>query len=224
MAQKLERLGAVVVVLDVAKLSFTPRSSRVHFYKCNVANFEAVNEIYKKIQGDCGTPTILVANAGIVRGRTVLDATEADIRMTFDVNVLGVMWCLKVFLPAMIAADHGHVLITSSATAFVTVAGAVDYSASKAAVTSIYEGVQTELKNKYGNPRVQLSAIFPATIATKMFEGIEGGGGFLLPLLTPEGVAERMLQVLKKGERYVKVETSASQNDLVCTVLTRMLI
>ena len=33
-----------------------------------------------------GEPTILVNNAGVVQGRTILDASERDIRFTFDVN------------------------------------------------------------------------------------------------------------------------------------------
>ncbi|KIX01172.1 uncharacterized protein Z518_08897 [Rhinocladiella mackenziei CBS 650.93] len=151
----------------------------------------------------------LYINAGVV-GRTVLGASEEDVKLTFEVNMLGVMWCLKTFLPTMITANHGHVLITSSATAFVTVAGAVDYSASKAAVTSIHEGIQTELKHKHGNPTVQSSAIFPATITTKMFEGIKGGGGFFLPVLSPDAVAERMLSILVKGESEIAMMPAMS--------------
>ncbi|KAM5347359.1 hypothetical protein ACJ41O_010364 [Fusarium nematophilum] len=147
-------------------------------------------------------PTILVANAGVVRGRTILDASERDFQTTFEVNVLGVLYCIKTFLPSMIAADHGHVFITASATAFTTVANGVDYSASKAAINSIIEGLQTEMKHKYGNPNVKVSAIYPATIAAKMFEGIDSSlGGFALPLLQPEEVAERMFQILLNGER-----------------------
>lgn len=147
-------------------------------------------------------PTVLVANAGVVKGRTILEASELELRTTFDVNVLGVIFCIKVFLPSMIAADCGHILVTSSATAFGTVASVTDYSASKAAVTSIVEGLQTELKHKYGNPRVKASAIFPATVATEMFKGIDQrANGFTLPVLQPGQVAERMLQTLLNGRR-----------------------
>jgi len=143
---------------------------------------------------------MLVANAGVVNGQTLLDATEAGIKRTFDVNVLGMLWCVRAFLPDMIARNHGHVLIVASATAFASVAGMADYSASKAAVNSLYEGLQTELKHKHGNPSVAVSAIFPATIATKMFKDLDSPDAWVMPLLQPEEVAERMFGILCKGE------------------------
>ena len=152
---------------------------------------------------------MVVANAGVVRGKTLLDAEERDLRMVFDVNVLGLLWTIKSFLPAMIEADHGHILVTSSATAFLTMANGADYCASKAAVTSLVEGLQTEMKHRYGNPRVRVSAIFPSTIATKMFDGIDAGYlDYLMPILKPERVAERMLQTLLNGKRYLFLKSS----------------
>lgn len=161
----------------------------------------ARSKIIEKLNGKA--PTIVVLNAGVVRGRSLLDASEFDIRLTFDVNIIGVLWSIKTFLPDMIAANHGHILLTSSITAYTTLANSVDYCASKAAIASIYEGLQTELKHTYGNPRVQCSAVFPGTVNTKMFEGIDSPmKGFMLPVLEPDDVAERMFRIIKEGRRY----------------------
>ncbi|KAL4861007.1 hypothetical protein BDV12DRAFT_180850 [Aspergillus spectabilis] len=200
LVRKLENLGATVAVIDIIPLTYKP-GPKTHYFKCDITNFETVKKTQHEITIKCGgTPTILVANAGIVRGKTLLDATERDLQMTFDVNVLGLLWCIKAFAPAMIAANHGHILVTSSATSFMTVANGADYSASKAAVTSVIEGLQTELKHRYGNPRVCVSSFFPATIATEMFAGIDAPSSPIMPILKPDQVAERMLQTLLKGE------------------------
>jgi all-trans-retinol dehydrogenase (NAD+) len=177
--------------------------NRTHYYKTDVASFENVTQTYNSIAAKLGSPTILVINAGVLRGKTILDATEKDLCSTFSVNVLGALFCIKSFLPSMIAAKHGHILVTSSVEAFITTTNAVDYSASKAAVTNIVEGLRTELKHKYGNPRVKVSAIFPAVVNTKMTEGIgQTISSFIMPVLEPTQVAERMLQVLSSGQRY----------------------
>lgn len=157
---------------------------------------------YHSVVAQLGQPTILVANAGVLCGKTMLDASEEDLHRTFDVNVHGVIFCIKAFLPSMIAANYGHILVTSSVTAYSTAASVVDYSASKAAVTCIVEGLQTELKHRYGNPRVKASAILPAMVKTRMHAGDDQGvSGFIMPMLEPAPVAARMLQVLSNGER-----------------------
>lgn len=177
--------------------------SYVHYFRCDVASLEALHGARKAIIAKLGRePTVLVANAGVARGRTILDAEERDIRLTFDVNVLGLLWSVKTFLPDMVKADHGHVLVTSSVTGFLTAANIAYYSSSKTAVTSLVEGLQTELIHKHGNPRVAVSVIFPGLIKTDMFRGVkEGSTGFMMPELTPGRVAERMFQMLRRGQR-----------------------
>ena len=185
------------------KLAQLPITGRKTFYfQTNVASFEDVHFTCKNIVATLGVPTILIANAGVFSSKTILDASEGDLHRTFDINVFGVLFCIKALLPSMIVANHGHILVTSSIKAYITAAGAVDYCGSKAAVTSIIEGLQTELKHKYGNPMVKASAIFPAVVKTKMAEGInQPVNSFIMPVLDPAHVAERMVQILCEGER-----------------------
>ncbi|KAL4861467.1 hypothetical protein BDV12DRAFT_180254 [Aspergillus spectabilis] len=219
LVRKLEKLGTTVAVIDIIPLTYKP-GPKTHYFKCDITDFEAVKKVRLEVAAKCGgAPTVLVANAGIVRGKTLLDAQERDLRMTFEVNVLGLLWCIKAFAPDMIATNHGHILVTSSATAFMTVANGADYSASKAAVTSLVEGLQTELKHRHGNPRVRVSALFPATIATEMFAGIDAPSSAIMPVLKPVQVAERMLQTLLKGESEMVIMPAAANG----TVLMRFL-
>ncbi|KAI9743695.1 MAG: hypothetical protein M1818_003011 [Claussenomyces sp. TS43310] len=148
---------------------------------------------------DIGAPTCVVANAGICRGKSVFAATQRDIELTFGVNNLGLLWTAKAFLPAMAARNHGHFLIIASQTGFLSTAGIVDYSATKAASLGIYEGLQTEMKHFYKAPAVRISCISPSAVKTKMFDGIKGDSNFFLPRLTPEYLGRLIADTIWSG-------------------------
>lgn len=199
---KILAVYASVIVFVEDPCSFAHNRGKNILFQTDVISSEDVDLAYGDIVATLGMPTILIANAGVYSSKTILDASDGDLRRTFDVNVLGVLFCIKAFLPSMIAANHGHILVTSSIKAYISSIHTTDYSASKAAVTSIVEGLQTELKHKYGNPMVKASAIFPAIVKTRMSEGINPKvNRFIMPLLDPEQVAEQIVKVLSKGER-----------------------
>ena len=50
----------------------------------------------EKTKEDIGPVSILVNNAGIVSGSTVLDTPDSRIIKTFEVNVLAHFWTIKV--------------------------------------------------------------------------------------------------------------------------------
>jgi short-subunit dehydrogenase len=201
LVRKLEAVGATVIVLDISPLSYTPGRG-TSYIKCDISDPNSVRDAAAKVVSRHGVPTALVANAGVVRGRTLLDASDHDLSLTFGVNVMGLVWTFRAFLPDMIAAGRGHVLATLSATAFVTVSGMADYSASKAAAASLIEGLRTELKHHHGNPAVAVSAVYPATISTNMFKDLESPDLFAMPILSPDDVAQRMFDILSSGQRY----------------------
>ncbi|KAI9834056.1 MAG: hypothetical protein M1819_003341 [Sarea resinae] len=191
--------GSTIVVLDVIPLTFS-KPDNVHYYKCDLTNFEAVQAAAVKIAKEVGTPTCVVANAGICRGNAILNASKRDIELTFAVNNLGLLWTAKAFLPSMVEKNHGHFLIISSQTGYLATAGVVDYAASKAATLNIFEGLQTELKHVYKAPAIRVSCIAPSAVSTKMFAGIKAGSNFFMPRLTPESVGSLIAEVLWSGK------------------------
>ena len=112
-----------------------------------------------EIRKDVGEPTILINNAGVARGKNVLDATEKDLRFTFDVNTLSHYWMVKEFMPLVVKANHGIIVTVASFAAYITVPNMVDYGASKAAYLSFHEGLAAELKTRYNAPKVRTVVI-----------------------------------------------------------------
>jgi all-trans-retinol dehydrogenase (NAD+) len=146
-----------------------------------------------------GTPTVLVNNAGVARGKTILDATEKDVRFTFEVNTLAHYWIVKEFVPALVAHDHGMIVTVASLAAYVTAPGMVDYASSKAAALAFHEGLTAELKTKYNAPKVRTVVINQGYTKTPLFEGFKQDSKFLVPALEPETVADAIVKQVFTG-------------------------
>jgi short-subunit dehydrogenase len=86
---------------------------------------------------------VLVLNAGITRGnKSILQTTEQDLKLTFEVNALSHYHLVQAFLPNMVAKNHGMVVSVASLAGYITAPELVSYSASKAAAMAFYEGLQ----------------------------------------------------------------------------------
>jgi short-subunit dehydrogenase len=108
-----------------------------------------------EIRKAVGDPTVLINNAGIGSGATILDGSEDFIRKTFEVNIIAHFLMIKEFLPAMIKKNHGHVVTIASMASFIAIAGNVDYSCTKASALAFHEGLASELKSRYHAPGVR---------------------------------------------------------------------
>lgn len=74
----------------------------------------------KEIRAQVGNPTVILNNAGVVRGKSIIDSSEKDIRFTFEVNALAHYWIVQEFLPSLIENNHGMVVTVASIAAWVT--------------------------------------------------------------------------------------------------------
>lgn len=81
---------------------------------------------------NAGVPDIVIANAGI-RGRDIgsFDRDDTDL---IDTNFHGVRHTVLPFIPALLAAGRGHIIVISSLAAKLSLPGAAGYCASKAAL------------------------------------------------------------------------------------------
>lgn len=57
---------------------------------------------------------MVINNAGIVTGHSLLDLSEQDILATFGVNTVAHFWTIKEFLPFMLKAKRGHIVNVGS--------------------------------------------------------------------------------------------------------------
>ncbi|EFQ26281.1 short chain dehydrogenase [Colletotrichum graminicola] len=197
--QFLAERGITVVVLDIQNLTFTA-GSNVHYFKCDITSTEKLAVVANEIRAKVGHPTVLINNAGVARGKTVLDSTEHDVRFTFDVNTLSHYWTTKEFLPNMVKNNHGMIVTVASFASFLCVPNMVDYGSSKAASMAFHDGLSAELKTRYNAPRVRTVLVNQGYTKTPLFQGYQQGFGYILPELEPETVAEAIVKQVLSGE------------------------
>ena len=133
-----------------------------------------------------GSPSIVVNNAGIVRGGPFVDQDPAqDIGPTMRINALAPMLVTSAFLPAMIADRSRQHRILNIASAAGTLANPnmSVYAASKWALIGWSESVRLELE-RAGARHIAVTAFCPSFVSTGMFAGARNPR--LTPMLTPE--------------------------------------
>jgi len=148
-----------------------------------------------------GPVDVLVNNAGVVSGRRLLEASEAQIRRTFEVNVIAHFWTTRALLPGMIERGRGKIVTIASAAALLGVARQTDYAASKWAAFGFAESLRAELR-KDGLP-VSTLVVAPYFIDTGMFAGVRTRFPLLLPILQERDVARRVLDAIESGRQQL---------------------
>ncbi|TVY75631.1 Dehydrogenase [Lachnellula suecica] len=210
--QLLSEKGVKVVVLDVIPMTFKTAlfswntmltcgitASNVHYYKCDITSPSTIASVATEIRKDVGEPTVLINNAGVARGKDILNANEKDVRFTFEVNTLAHYWLAKEFVPSMVARNHGMIVTVSSIAAYITAPNMVDYAGSKNSAVSFHEGLAAELKTRYNAPKVRSVLVTQGYTKTPLFEGYNNDSKFLMPSLQPETVAEGIVKQVLSG-------------------------
>jgi short-subunit dehydrogenase len=109
---------------------------------------------------------LLVANAGILDGRHGDQVAESGetARRVLEINLLAAVDTVHAVLPAMCRRRSGGIIIVSSLAAFVPLADAPAYSASKAALVSY----AVALRDAVEGEGVKVMAACPGFVATPM--------------------------------------------------------
>lgn len=166
---------------------------------CDVSDREAVYRLAGEIGKTFGPVDILVNNAGIVSGKSLLETSDDRIIKTMEVNTLSNFWTLKAFLPSMIERNSGHIVTISSVAGLIGVTGLADYSASKFAVFGLHEALRTELRRQ--KTKIATTVVCPLFINTGMFDGVQTRFPLLLPIMTSEYAAGRILKAIVKSNK-----------------------
>ncbi|KAL4962372.1 SDR family oxidoreductase [Aspergillus stella-maris] len=204
----LARLGVkAVVIWDVREPEGT-LPSNVHFYKVDITSPATIASAATTLRAQHGHPTILINNAGIAYANSVLCLSEEEIRRTLQVNTHSHFWTIREFLPDMVEMNHGHIVTMASMASFSGCAGLVAYSASKAALLGVHEGVSQEIRHIYRDGdddgercRVRTSIIHPLYVATPMTSVLqENKSRFRRPFITAGEVSDAVVRQIVRGD------------------------
>lgn len=149
-----------------------------------------------------GLPPVaaLFANAGVLRGGTILDMPLTDWRMLLEVNVIGVVATLQAFVPAMVAHGEAARVIVTGSTGSMTCSPTLGaYCATKHALWPIVEALRAEL----AGTAVTASLLMPGAVSTPMFAAIDPARPTPADSLDPSAVAERAFAGALSGQAKI---------------------
>lgn len=212
-AENLLKQQFTIIAVDVNKqglanmqTQLAQHAERIFPYVCDLSQKSQIDKTVKQILAKHKKVDVLVNNAGIVSGKIFLDLSESDIQKTMDINVMAGFWLTKAFLPSMVANDDGQIVFISSAAGIVGVNKLSDYCASKFAVFGLAESLRVEMKRMKAN--VTISIVSPYYIKTGMFQGVQTRFSFLLPLLEPQKVADKISRLIIKRKSLLVMPTT----------------
>jgi NAD(P)-dependent dehydrogenase (short-subunit alcohol dehydrogenase family) len=180
----------------------------------DVSDFDSVSSLYEATISEYGTVNLLHLNAGIGGQASLFDRDTVSWTRTIGVNLLGVIWGIKAFVPGMIeSGEEGLVLATSSgAGADGTSYMASAYAATKNAVVSIMESLYGQLRDQ--KSRIQAGIVFPPLTATylsgdpEMMKFVENhlqSTGVPAVLVQPDEVAKMIVDGIERDRFFIRV-------------------
>uniref|UniRef100_A0A8C9P5N6 Short-chain dehydrogenase/reductase family 16C member 6 n=1 Tax=Spermophilus dauricus TaxID=99837 RepID=A0A8C9P5N6_SPEDA len=204
--------GAILVLWDInqesnmetCRLAKEKGGVKVFAYKCDCSNRQEVYSVADQVKKEVGDVTILINNAGVVTGKPFLDIPDHMLERSFYVNAISHFWICKAFFPAMLQANHGHLVCISSIAGMVGTSRLSDYSASKFAAFGFAESLFLEYSMSR-KTNIKFTLVCPYFIKTGMFEGCITKYPFLLPLLEQEYVAQKIFNAILEEQVYLLI-------------------
>ena len=169
---------------------------------CDVGDREAVDRTAAAVLERHKQIGLLVNNAGIPARTGFVDADPERIELVTRVNYLGGVWCLRAFLPGLLAAAPSDVVNVASAAGTVTAGTSGPYAASKHAQVSFSRAVAAELQ-----PRgVRVHLVMPGFVETEGFPQRAVWPRYMHRVIAePEDVAEAVLKAIDHDRREIFV-------------------
>jgi NAD(P)-dependent dehydrogenase (short-subunit alcohol dehydrogenase family) len=130
-----------------------------------------LDRVFGELTAKVGPATILVNNAGVAsrKGRDVpiWESVREDWEYVMNINVTGLVLCIKAVMPGMIAKKYGRVVNIASIAGKEGNPKMAPYSASKAAVICLTKSLSKEL---IGKGDICVNSIAPAVIQTPILD------------------------------------------------------
>ncbi len=166
----------------------------------DVTDRERVYAAADEVRAQFGEIDILDANAGVVFGGDLLEMEDSKILKTMEVNVHGLIWCIKAFVPQMVERKEGYVIVMASGSGLLGIPGLDAYASSKHAAIGVGESLRLGFKKK-GLTGIGVTTVCPSFVATGMFTGAKAP--FLTPFLETDALARIILCAVKSRKGMV---------------------
>lgn len=192
LARKMSAAGVEVVLsarsADRLAEAVAQMPGRASAVVCDVASRESVRAAAEQV----GQVDGVVFLAGIYWPMRAQDWDADRVEAMCDINLTGCARVMGAVVPAMVAKNSGHIVITGSLSGFRGLPGAVGYGAGKAGVMSLAESMHMDLQ-KTG---VEVQLVNPGFIRTRLTDMND----FTMPqIMEPDAAAQVMFEHMTAG-------------------------
>ncbi len=176
----------------------------------NVSDEESVAAALKDIQGNEGSPSILVNNAGITRDNLLMRMKQEEWDDVIAANLTGVFRLSKGCLRGMMKAKKGRIINIASVVAVMGNPGQANYAATKAGMI----GFSKSLAKEIGSRGITVNVVAPGFIDTDMTKELPEENRAAMLSQVPLGrlgasddIANAVLFLASRGGAYITGET-----------------
>ncbi len=177
LARELSTKGAHLALVDIdgsglAEIAAELESSgqRVSCHPADVGDRRRMEALPGEVTAKHGRVDILINNAGVSIGAMFADHSIDDAEWLLKINLMGVLYGCKFFLPELLKAEQAHIVNLSSMFGIFAMPGQALYSTSKAGVRAFSEALWTELDGT----SVRLTSVHPGGIRTDVIRSARG--------------------------------------------------
>ena len=189
---------ALVKVAELVRIA----GGEVAYRSTDVSKREDLVSLVRLAQETFERLDVLFSNAGAMPIGPLNELAVEDWETMVDVNLKGVLYGIAAALPVFQKQGSGHFIHTASTAARKTVPNQVVYSATKAAVLALSDGLRQELAGQ-----IRVSTILPGFTDTAFSEHVKSpelkaqmqkaGEKFAM---SPEAVAKAIAYILQQPE------------------------
>lgn len=160
------------IVRELRAARFVPVGIDLHealdteqpYYSCDLAQADALREVYASIRRDHGRVRLLVNNAAYYNAKEFLDVTQDEFDRTFDVNVRAAFLGTQIVVRDLIEAGAEGQIINIASVVGRIGSAITDYGASKSALIGMTKSLGKSLA-KHG---IRVNAVAPGLVDTDM--------------------------------------------------------
>jgi short-subunit dehydrogenase len=160
----------------------------------DVRNPSEMEGVTERVREKWGHIDVLIANAGMSSTTGAKSFSASETSNVITVNVVGVVNSVAAVLPDMLARKQGQLVVISSLASFRGLPKSGAYSASKAAVSTLFESLRVDLRGS----GISVTTIHPGFIRTPLTANRKRKLPFLLE---PEDAARRILRAIERRAR-----------------------
>lgn len=201
-------------------------SSRVSTHVLSISDKQAVEALPDAVIQAHGAVDAVINNAGIIQPFVLVNDLSYDvIERVLNVNLYGVIYMTKAFLPHLLKRPVAHIVNVSSMGGFFPFPGQTIYGASKAGVKLLTEGLYAELLET----NVKVTIVFPGAIATNITQnsglempaGVDESTAQSFPMTSASDAADMIIRGMERDHFQVYVGRDAKMMNMFYKISPR---